>query len=277
MTEPVQRIMITGAAGSMGQMLRARLAQPGRILRLVDIRKPEPPAVEELVEVIEADMRNLEEMTSASHGVEAIIHLGGIPTEDTWEHISDVNVNGTRQVLEAARLAGVPRVILASSNHAVGMYARDDAPAGGLPDDLVPRPDTYYGWSKAAIEALGRLYVDRHGLEVIATRIGSCFPEPSNVRMLATWLSPDDAGRLFEACLTADRPGFTLVWGVSANTRRWWSAAVGIELGYHPVDDAEIYAARMLGGADEPDPMTDNDLRLVGGPHTRRPVGAPRG
>jgi uronate dehydrogenase len=247
-------------------MLRTRLVRPGRVLRLFDINAPAPVGDGEDVEVIVGDVSDLDAMVAAADGIGAIIHLGGIPTEDTWEHIRDVNVQGTRQVLEAARLAGVRRVILASSNHAVGMYPREAEP---LPDDLPARPDTYYGWSKAATEALGRLYVDRFGLEVIAVRIGSCFDEPANLRMLATWLSPDDAGRLFEACLTADRPGFTLVWGVSANTRRWWSSAVGDELGYHPVDDSEVFAGKVPPERGEHDDF-------VGGYFCGRVVGAPR-
>jgi uronate dehydrogenase len=203
-------------------------------------------------------------MTAACDGVDAIVHLAGISSEDTWEGISDVNVQGTRQILEAARIQGVPRVILASSNHAVGMYERGDT---DLPDDLPPRPDTYYGWSKVAMEGLGRLYAERFGIDVIATRIGSCFPEPTTERMLGTWLSPDDAGRLFEACLTAERPGFTLVWGVSANTRRWWATTVGDELGYKPIDDGEVYAGHVP-------PSDAFELNHVGGHFARTTVGA---
>jgi nucleoside-diphosphate-sugar epimerase len=245
-------------------MLRTRLSGPGRALRLLDIVDTAPAGDRE--EIVVADVGDLAAMVSACEGVDVIVHLGGIPTEDTWEHIRDVNVQGTRQVLEAARQTGVRRVVLASSNHAVGMYPKEAAP---LPDDLPARPDTYYGWSKAATEALGRLYADRYGIEVIATRIGSCFDEPANVRMLATWLSPDDAGRLFEACLTAERPGFTLVWGVSANTRRWWSTAVGDEIGYRPQDDAEVFAGRV-----PPEPGEFDDV--VGGQFCGREVGAPR-
>jgi NADP-dependent aldehyde dehydrogenase len=258
----MSRVLITGAAGAMGGMLRTRLARPGRALRLVDI--VEAPAGDD-AEVLVGDVTQLAEMVAACADVDAIVHLAGISSEDAWEGISTVNVQGTRQILEAARIAGVPRVILASSNHAVGMYERA---ADDLPDDLPPRPDTYYGWSKAAMEAMGRLYADRFGLTVIATRIGSCFETPSNERMLATWLSPDDAGRLFEACLTADRPGFTLVWGVSANTRRWWSTKVGDELGYRPLDDSEIHASDALPPSDR------YDLDHVGGLFCRAPLGA---
>lgn len=276
---PTERILITGASGRIGEMLRGRLARPGRVLRLLDVRRPAPAVPGEAVEVVTADVTDLDAMRVASADVAAVVHLGGIATEDVWEQILHVNVHGTRQVLEAARLAGVPRVILASSNHAVGMHERATAPESGLPSDVAPRPDTYYGWSKAAMEALGRLYADRHGLDVIVLRIGSCFDEPPDVRALSTWLSPDDAGRLVEACLTAPALGYRSVWGLSANTRGWWSQAAGEELGYRPVDDSEVYAKRLLS-RDDTDANADDaradDLRLVGGRFTRLPVGRPR-
>lgn len=260
------RILVVGAAGSIGTMLRSRLARPDRVLRLVDVVPPAPVAPGERAEVGVADVRDLDAMRVQCEGVDAIVHLGGLPTENTWERILDINVHGTHQLLEAARLAGVPRVILASSNHAAGMHERATAPESGLADDVPPRPDTYYGWSKAATEALGRLYVERFGMDVIALRIGSCFPAPKDERALGTWLSPDDAARLVEACLTVPTPGFRIVWGVSANARRWWSADAGRALGFVPVDDSEVFADTVLAS----DPA---DLERVGGHFCRMPVG----
>src|SRR5208337_3482647 len=94
--------------------------------------------------------------------------------------------------------------------------------------------------SKAAVEALAAMYHHRHGLDAICLRILSCFPRPTTTRMLSTWLSPDDAGRLFEACLTAERPGFPVVFGVSANTRGLGLAGRG--------EDARLPAPRRRGG-----------------------------
>ena len=86
--------------------------------------------------------------------------------------------------------------------------------------------------------------------------------------MLSTWLSPDDAGLLFEACLTAERPGFRVVFGVSANTRGGWvSLAEARALGYQPRDDAEAYAAAIIAEHGEPDP-DDPALRFLGGEFT---------
>lgn len=243
-------IVITGAAGRIGTMLRSRLARPDRGLRLLDIAPV--PDVTPAEEAIVASVTDLAAMTSAFQGADAVIHLGGIAREAAWEHILDVNIHGTYVALEAARRAGVRRVVLASSNHAVGF-----APLGGdpVPDYLFPRPDTFYGVSKATMEALGSLYHDRHGMDVICLRIMSCFERPQDVRMLSTWLSPDDAGRLFDACLTAPDPGFRVAYGVSANTRGG-SVSLGEAraLGYESLDDAEQYAAEILAKFPEPDP-----------------------
>jgi nucleoside-diphosphate-sugar epimerase len=262
------RLLITGAAGNMGRLLRPRLRRAGRVLRLLDV-VPVPSDNDPDDEVVLADLTDANAVAAACKGVDAILHLGGISVEAPFDDIVEVNIRGTANVLEGARAEGVQRVVLASSNHAVGFYRRSDAPDGELPDDLPPRPDTYYGWSKAAIESLGALYHERFGIDVIALRIGTCFPQPPpGARSLSTWLSPDDAARLVEACLSAPRPGFRLVWGISNNTRRWWSLAGGRSLGYQPVDDAET-----LRG-DEPDAdLSQPDNDLVGGPFCAIPLG----
>jgi len=259
----VSVIVITGAAGLVGSMLRPRLARPGRTLRLVDIA-PLTAGPDE--EAVQASVTNLDEMTAACAGADAVIHLAGIPGEASWARISELNINGSYVTFEAARRAGVPRVIFASSNHAVGFTPRSDFP---VPDYAFPAPDTFYGVSKATVEALAAMYHYRYGMDAICLRILSCFPQPADTRMLSTWLSPDDAGRLFEACLTADRPGFRVAYGVSANTRGGWvSLAEAKALGYQPRDDAEAYAAALIATHGEPDPATDPVLRYLGGPFT---------
>ena len=180
-------IVITGAAGLVGSMLRPRLAQPDRTLRLLDIAPLEAGPGEEAVQ---ASVTDLAAMTAACRGADAIVHLAGIPGEASWPRILETNINGGYVAFEAARRAGVPRVIFASSNHAVGFTPRAAFP---VPDYAFPAPDTYYGVSKAATEALAAMYHHRYGLDAICVRILSCAPRPANVRMLSTWLSPDDA------------------------------------------------------------------------------------
>jgi uronate dehydrogenase len=257
------RILITGAAGRIGGYLRSRLVRPDRVLRLLDIA---PLAAGEGEEVVQGSVTDLDTLTEASRDVEAVIHLGGIPTEASWEDILETNINGTYHAIEAARRAGVSRFVFASSNHAVGFLPRrPDRPMA--PDYAFPAPDTYYGVSKVAGEALAALYHSRYGMDAVCLRILSCFDRPDNPRALATWLSPDDAGRLFEAALSTPSPGFRVVWGVSANTRAWFSMAEATAIGYHPADNAENYAEEVLAGQGEPDP-DDPVHRLVGGPYT---------
>ncbi|MDE3722201.1 NAD(P)-dependent oxidoreductase [Nocardiopsis sp. N85] len=255
-------IVITGAAGRIGTLLRPRMARPGRILRLVDIAPQPAPAPGEAVETVHGDITDLPAMEAACAGADAVIHLGGLSTEGPWEDVLRLNVHGTRQVFEAARRAKVPRVVFASTNHVVGFHPRA---AGDPGDHALPRPDTHYGVSKAAGEALGSLYHDRYGLDVLCVRIGACFPRPLDAHMLQTWLSPDDCARLMEALLTAPSPGFRVVWGVSDNTRRWWSLKEARALGYDPRDDAETHAPEIpaaRGGG--PDPTRPPHDRLGG-------------
>lgn len=252
-------ILITGAAGQIGGMLRRRLAGPGRTLRLLDIA---PIACGAGEEVVQASVTDLAALTLACAGASAVIHLGGLSSEAPWPRIAEVNIGGSYVVFEAARRAGVSRLVFASSNHAVGFTPTADFP---VPDYAFPAPDTYYGVSKVAGEALAALYHHRYGMDVICLRILTCSARPMNVRALSTWLSPDDAGRLFEACLTAQAPGFRVAYGVSRNTRGGWvSLAEARALGYEPLDDAEDYAGSVTAEQGEPDPG-DPALAYLGG------------
>jgi uronate dehydrogenase len=180
----------------------------------------------------------LDTLTESMAGATAVVHLAAIPHEDTWEALLRTNIDGTYRVLEAARRAGVRRVVLASSCHAVGFYPW----SGTAPADRPVRPDTFYGVSKAAGEALGSLYADRHGLQVVSLRIGACIDRPLTTFDLGIWLSPGDAVRLVDAALRGPVDGPTVVYGTSANTRAWWDLTGARALGYAPQDDAEQFA-----------------------------------
>ncbi len=153
-----QIIVITGGAGRIGGFLRAGLARPGRTVRLLDAVSPADLTDDE--EAFVGSVADGDLVRRAVAGADAVVHLAGIPTEGPWADILDVNVTGSQTVLHAAAVAGVRSVVVASSNHAAGFWER---PTDGslLPDDVVPRPDSYYGWSKAAVESLGRLYHER--------------------------------------------------------------------------------------------------------------------
>jgi nucleoside-diphosphate-sugar epimerase len=252
-------ILVTGAQGTIGSMLRRSLRRPGRRLRLLDVTPLSPLEPDESAELITGSFLDPNVMTNACQGARAIVHLGGLAHVGfSWSEYLEVNIHGTYVLAEAARRAGVERVVYASSNHAVGFAPlRDGEP---VLDYEYPRPDTYYGVSKVASEALLSMYHDRHGLEAVCLRIGSYLDRPTNLRSLWSWLSPADCTRLVEAALTVQNPGFRVVWGVSANARAVVSLEEGHAIGYQPLDNAEDYAHDITG-----DPT---EWKCVGGPYT---------
>ncbi|WP_212823773.1 NAD(P)-dependent oxidoreductase [Catellatospora sp. TT07R-123] len=273
----MERILITGGAGKVATLLRTGMRRPDRVLRLLDIRPPAPLPDDgggAREEVVIGSLTDPHVLADALRGVDAVVHLGGQSRESDVRDVLESNMFGTYQLLEAARAAGVNRLVLASSNHAAGFQDRGQTGADGLlPADLPGRPDTLYGWSKVAMESCGQLYADRFGMDVVCLRIGLWFPKPPGLRGLALWLSPDDGVRLVEACLTVPSPGFRIVWGISRNTRRWWSLAEGEALGYHPVDDAEVFAQELIAQHGEPDFDKDPVLTRVGGQWCEIPLG----
>lgn len=260
-------LLLTGAAGGLGTLMRGLLPDYGYDLRLLDVR-PIPDAPE----AITADLTDAEALRTAVTGVDAIVHLAGISLEAPFEKILHSNIEGTYRLYEAAREAGVRRVVFASSNHAVGHTPRPAEGGPLIPVDTPRRPDTYYGLSKSFGEDLAQLYWDRHGIETVSVRIGSCFPEPTSVRMLSLWLSPADGARLLHAALTAEDVGHTVVYGSSANTRLWWDLDSARALGYEPRDDSEPYAAALIAAQGELDPDNPEHTRLGGHFCTEPPI-----
>jgi uronate dehydrogenase len=240
----IGRVLLTGAAGAIGTALRVPLRAAAREVVLSDIAPVTAEADNEIVRP--ADLADFDAVLAAAEGAEAIVHLGGISVEAPFEELAGPNLFGAYHVFEAARQAGVQRVVFASSNHATGFYPSGQRLVGSEP----VRPDSLYGVTKAYGEALGRMYHDKFGLRVACLRIGSFRERPRNARMLSTWLSPADGARLVLACLTSPELRFSIVYGVSANQRSWWAAAPGRRLGYEPQDDAEAFAAEVTGTVD---------------------------
>ncbi|MFJ8670272.1 NAD-dependent epimerase/dehydratase family protein [Streptomyces sp. NPDC093600] len=231
-------VAITGAAGTIGSVAREALRSEAARLILLDRVPLRQEAENEDVRTV--DLRDAAAVESALAGADRVLHLGGIPDEAPLPDLLEANVLGTHHVLEAARRTGIERVVLASSNRVTGFY-----PAAHLTRPQEPvRPDGLYGVSKAAVEALGRLYADKFGLSVVCLRIGSFEHFPTESRHLATWLSPRDAVGYIRAALTAPLPTrFATAYAVSANTRRFWELTDPAELAYTPVDNAELHAA----------------------------------
>jgi uronate dehydrogenase len=252
------RILITGAAGSIGRKLRTDIAGEYGPLRLTDIIEIYPAGDGE--EVVTADLSDMDQVMELVKNVDVIIHLaaslgavrenGKVVGETPWGKILNNNICGTYNIFEAARQSGVKRVVYASSIHAHGFYRKTTQ----VGDHLPPRPDSRYGLSKAFGEALGRYYADKFSLEVVALRIATYKPEPTVERDLGTWLSPDDMVRLARASIDTIDVHFDVLYGVSNNKRGLYIDPNARRFGYFPEDDSEVYREKLLSEktADEP-------------------------
>lgn len=238
---PIQfpRLLLTGAAGNVGRVLRTRLKAYCRTLRVSDRSALDAAGPGE--EAMLVELGNREAVHELVADVNAIVHLGGISTEQPWGQILDANIVGMVNLYEAARAHKVPRIVFASSNHVTGFYKQNEVVS---PQDPV-RPDGFYGLSKAFGENLAQLYWDRHGIETVSLRIGSAFEAPKDRRMLATWMSFDDTERLVMAALTAPVVGHTILYGTSNNQTLWWDNTKARHVGYHPKDTSDVFRAEV--------------------------------
>jgi nucleoside-diphosphate-sugar epimerase len=235
----VQKILVTGAAGGVARYVVPGLS-PTFALRLTD-RAPLP---EGGPETVEGDLGDAGFARRVCDGVDAIVHLAADPDpEQPWSRLREPNADVLVTVLDAAVAAGVPRVVLASSLHALGGHA--DAGETGIGEDALPYPCCVYGSLKVFAENMGRLYADTHGLRVVCLRLGGVQDRPPARSWLPGWLSGPDVVRLVTGALTAD-VRYGVYHGVSANTARLWSIdRTRADLGYHPQDDSAAYAGEV--------------------------------
>ncbi len=262
------RVLITGAAGAIGTALRHGLRADWQHLRLTDSRPIRDPAGNE--ETIVADVGDRAALEAMMAGVKAVVHLTGVGGDYTLEDLFRVNARGVFDVFETARLAGVERIVYASSNHAFGCYPITERVSPAMP----PRPDSLYGAFKVMGETILRMYFDRHGIRSVSMRIGTYRTTPIDQRSLATWLSPRDVARLVDASLRHADPGCLIVNGYSANTRIKIDESNWAFLGYQPLDNAEdhIETLRAKGiPVDAPWEWPEH-----GGHHARNPERNPR-
>jgi uronate dehydrogenase len=253
----VKLILVTGAAGNIARMLRPMLRADYR-LRLSDLRPIEDLAAGE--ESMPADLADLAAVARVVKGVDGILHFGGHSVEAPWETILQANIVGTYNLFEAARQAGVKRIVFASSNHAVGFYPRSET----IADNVTVRPDTRYGLSKAFGEALASLYADKYGAEAMSMRIGNVTERPVDRRRLAIWISPRDLYQLARIGLEHPDIRNEIVYGMSDNKRAWWDNRNALRLGYKPQDRSEDYADAILA-TDPPKPGTDDPAEIFQG------------
>ena len=251
-------LLMTGAAGGLGQAMRSRLKANCDVLRLSDIGAMAPAQAGE--EVVQADLADAAAVSQLVAGCQAIVHFGGVSTEQPWAPILQANIIGAYNLYEAARIRGVRRVIFASSNHVMGFYRQSEVVDAQTP----PRPDGLYGLSKAFGEDLSRLYFDRYGIETACVRIGSSFPEPRDRRMLATWMSYDDLHRLITACLTTPVLGHSIIYGTSDNSVSWYDNHLARHIGYRPQDSSDVFRDAVYARTPEPD-LNDPAVQFQGG------------
>ncbi len=245
----MRTVMITGAAGLIGRMLRARWRGVYRLV-LVDRAPMEAAGADETV--VQCDLTDARRLRQAMKGVDAVVHLGGISTEAPWEAIRDSNIEGCYQTFEAARLAGARRIVFASSNHAIGFYPRSRPLNGSEP----VRPDTRYGVSKAFGEAIASYYADKFGLTAVCLRIGTARSpdEPGELRHFSTWISHRDLAHLIERSIEAD-VHFEIVFGASRNREGWWPDSAAQRIGYQPQDSADDWRGKVSEHENDRDPI----------------------
>ena len=230
------RLLLTGAAGALGRMLRPRLKAHCQTLRVSDISELEAAKTGE--EVMPAlALQDAQAVDKLLDGVDGVVHLGGVSIERPFDEILPANIVGMYNLYEAARKNGTRRIVFASSNHVTGFYKQSETVSPTMP----VRPDGYYGLSKAFGENIARFYFDRYGIETVCLRIGSSIPEPKDRRMLATWLSYDDLERLVLASLSAPVVGFSVIYGMSDNPAVWWDNASAKHIGFKPKDTSGVF------------------------------------
>jgi uronate dehydrogenase len=249
----MRKVLLTGASGGIGTRLRKLLRPLYPELILSDLKTPADLLPGETF--VLADLADFSAVRRAVEGIEGIVHLGGHSVEGPWNTILNANIIGTYHLFEAAHQAGVKRVVFASSNHAVGFYPR----AKTIDANVMVRPDSRYGVSKAFGEALAAFYAFKHGIGSFCIRIGNMDDRPVDQRRLSIWLSPDDLVALIRIGL--EMPGLVheIVYGMSENARAWWNNKRAHELGYRPRDHAEDHAAEALAAQAKlpPDPVGD--------------------
>jgi uronate dehydrogenase len=249
------RLLLTGAAGGIGKVIRPRVAEFAAKIRVSDL----PPALTSGVaaheEVMPCDLSGKQAVDALVAGCDAIIHLGGVSVERPFEEILEANIKGVYNLYEGARRHKVKRVIFASSNHVTGFYRQDEKIDAHAPR----RPDGYYGLSKSFGEDTAQFYFDRYGIETVSIRIGSAFPEPKDRRMMASWLSYDDLHELLRLSLFTPDVGHTVVYGMSDNERTWWDNRHAARLGFKPRDSSEPFRPKVDA---QPAPAADDPVAV---------------
>ncbi len=227
---------MTGPGGRVGTQI-VPLLREHFSLRLLDAQ---PLTAEEEDEVLQVDIRDFAGVREACRGIRTVIHLAAISDEDDFHsRLLPVNLEGAYNVFEAARQAGVKKILFASTGQTVLHYSRS-AP---VTPEMPVRPWTVYACTKVFGEALARYYHDQYGLATICLRI--CWFQPYDSPALRTerdlarhWCSPRDLTQLIVKAIRSD-VSWGIFFGISNNKTRVWDISNARELlGYAPEDDS---------------------------------------
>lgn len=248
---PGRKVLVTGMSGLIGGAVRRHLAGSYDLAALNRSGVPGIPTHQ-------ADITDLDAIRPAFAGQDTVVHLAGVSRNQAgWDEILPHNVIGTYNVFEAAREAGVRRVVIASSNLVVGGWEREEpyrslaadrreeAPAEWpmLTRATEVRPTGLYACAKVWGEALGRMYSDTHGMSVICIRMGRVMPadRPVIPREYSVWCSQRDVAGLIERCIEApDSLRFDVFYAVSGSRSGFHDMQHAREvLGFEPQDAAD--------------------------------------
>jgi NAD+ dependent glucose-6-phosphate dehydrogenase len=239
--EEPRTVLITGACGNIGRKLRRAWADVYDLVLIDRVADPDDS------EIIRADLEILDDdWITHFHGVDTVVHLAANTDEFApWDDLIGPNLDLLANVFHAAALAGVERVVFASSNHVMGgRRASDDEPIGV---DTIPMPDGPYAITKLVGERMGRSLGRAFDMTFIALRLGHIQEGPNRPDTLPDlwarqmWLSNADLVRLFDCAVEAeiDDRSYVVVNGMSRNHGLRWDLSEAAELlGYMPEDDA---------------------------------------
>lgn len=244
----MKTIAITGAAGLVGSGLRKELLALGYRLVLLDRRPIDDCGAREQSAVV--DIRDQEKLTTLLQNCDGVVHLAACTTDAPWPEQVALSVEGTISLFDAARDAGIRRVVYASSHHVVGFHSR----AAHINDQVELRPDSRYGVGKAFGEAIGAMYAYKYDMQVLSIRIGNVNTRPVDRRRLGSWLSWRDLGQLVSIGIENPSIVFEIVYGVSDATGRNYDNSSAYKLGYRPKDTSAPFESDVLKEDPVPEP-----------------------
>jgi len=209
-------VLVVGSAGRIGRAVVAELKARGLPVRGFDCVKT--PGLEDYVV---GDITDGEAIGRAATGIGTLVHLAATPDDDDFlNKLLPNNIVGVYHVMEAARIAGVRRLILASSGQ-VNWWQRMKRELPVRVEDP-PSPRYWYAATKMFLESIGRGYAETHGISVLVVRLGWCPRTPEQIEELAAsewaqdvYLSPVDAGRFFACAVQASGIRFAIVYATS--------------------------------------------------------------